>query len=114
MSQGRPPLPDEAFVVRGGTNTPELVAKGVGTHPSGLTGVSVESAAGTTLEKLSESLKRYGRVGVTTVGRVRALGGDVIPTSGHSPNHATLIGLTPEQLSGLLNPTVPNPAHATG
>ena len=49
-------------------------------------------------------------MGVTTVGEVRALGGDVIRTSGRSLNHATLTGLTPEQSSFLLTPTIPNPA----
>jgi hypothetical protein len=99
-------------VVRGGRNTPELIRKGFGTHPSGVTGVSVESAAGATVEELAAAIP-HGQIGVTTVGRVRAEGGDVIRTSGRSKNHATLTGLTPEQISGLLTPTVPNPTHGT-
>lgn len=49
---------------------------------------------------------------MTTVGEVRALGGDVIRTSGRSPHHATLTGLTPEQISCLLTPTIINPAKS--
>lgn len=108
------PIPDDALVVRGGRNTPDQVRTGIDRHqPSGVVGVSVQSAEGLTAEALAIGLP-HGRVGVTTVGRVRALGGDVIRTSGRSPNHATLTGLTPEQVSGLLNPTVPNPALGTG
>ena len=108
---GRGPLPDDAFVVRGGRNRPEDIARAAGTHPQGVTGVSVESAAGRTAAELAAPIP-HGQVGVTTVGRVRAAGGDVIPTSGRSPNHATLTGLTPERASELLTPTVPNPARS--
>ena len=51
-----------------------------------------------------------GQVGVTTVGKVRALGGEVVPApTQKNPNHATLGGLTPEQASSLFRPTVRNP-----
>ncbi len=113
MPNASDPLPDNALVVRGGRNTPEQVRKGMGTHPSGVTGVSVESAAGATVEQLAAAIP-HGQIGVTTVGQVRAAGGDVIRTSGRSKNHATLTGLTPEQISGLLTPTVPNPSSGTG
>jgi hypothetical protein len=63
-----------------------------------------------TVEQLAANIP-HGQVGVTTVGKVRAAGGDVIRTSGRSPNHATLTGLTPEQASELLTPTEPNPAR---
>jgi len=48
--------------------------------------------------------------GVTTVGAIRAAGGDVVlsPTRTNK-HHATLAGLTPEQASELFRPTVPNP-----
>jgi hypothetical protein len=107
------PLPDDALVIRGGTNTPKQVRDGIDRHrQSGVVGVSVQSAEGVRADELAIGLP-HGRVGVTTVGHVRALGGDVIRTSGRSPHHATLTGLTPEQISGLLNPTVPNPALGT-
>jgi hypothetical protein len=102
-------IPDDALVVRGGRNRPEDIQRGTATHPSGVTGVSVESAAGLSVEELAAAIP-HGQVGVTTAGAVRGAGGDVVRTSGRSPNHATLTGLTPEQASRLLTPTVPNPA----
>ena len=104
-------LPNDAVVVRGGQNRPEDIERGFGVHPSGAVGVSVESASGLSAAELAEGIP-HGQVGVTTVGRVRAAGGDVIRTRGRSRNHATLVGLTPEQASSLLTPTVPNPARA--
>lgn len=103
-------IPGEALVVRGGRNRPEDIARGTGTHPSGVTGISVESAAGLPVAELAKWIP-HRQVGVTTVGAVRELGGDVIRTSGRSLNHATLTGLTPEQISFLLTPAVPNPAR---
>lgn len=101
-------IPDDALVVRGGRNRPEDIRRSTGTHPSGVTGVSVECAVGLTVAELAAAIP-HGQVGVTTVGDVRKAGGDVIRTSGRSPNHATLTGLTPEQASKLLTPTISNP-----
>jgi hypothetical protein len=67
-------LPDEALVVRGGRNRPEDIARGTATHPSGVTGISVESATNVTLEALAAFIP-HRQVGVTTVGEVRKLGG---------------------------------------
>ncbi|MBI1927974.1 flavoredoxin [Candidatus Poribacteria bacterium] len=103
-------IPDDALVVRGGQNRPEDIRRGTGTHPSGVTGVSVESMAGVSVAELAKSIP-HGQVGVTTVGEVRKAGGDVIRTSGRTPYHATLTGLTPEQASKLLTPTMPNPTR---
>jgi RHS repeat-associated protein len=113
------PLPDDANVVRGGSgapggaNSPEGIAAGIDTHPSGVTGFSAESAPGKSVGQLaaeSPEVSKRGQVGCCTVGEVRAAGGDVVPTSGQSPNHATVTGLTPAQGSQLLTPTIPNPA----
>jgi hypothetical protein len=65
------------------------------------------------VEQLASAIP-HGQIGVTTVGKVRAAGGDVVRTSGRSPNHATLTGLTPEEASRLLTPTVANPARGGG
>jgi hypothetical protein len=46
---------------------------------------------------------------VTTVGNVRAAGGDVIKTSGASPSHATLTGLSADKTSKLLTPNKKKP-----
>lgn len=103
-------IPDEALVVRGGRNRPEDLDRGTATHPAGVTGVSVECAAGVAAADLARVIP-HTRVGVTTAGAVRAAGGDVVRTSGHCPHHATLTGLTPDQASRLLTPTIPNPAR---
>jgi hypothetical protein len=102
-------LLDEAIVLRGGRNRPEDIRRGIGTHPSGITGISVECEVGVPVQVLSVSIP-HGQIGVTTVGAVRAIGGDVIRTSGRSPYHATLTGLISEEISLLLTPTIPNPS----
>src|SRR2546423_13264131 len=101
-------IPDEALVVRGGRNLPADLLRGTGTHPSGVAGVSVECDVGLSAAELAANIP-HGQVGVTTVGAIRAAGGDVIRTSGRSPHHATLTGPTPDQASRLLPPPPPNP-----
>ena len=103
-------MPDEALVVRGGRNYPVDILRGTGTHPSGVTGVSVECAVGLSVAELAATIP-HGQIGVTTVGAVRQERGDVVRTTGRSPHHATLTGLTPEQASRLLTPTIPNPTR---
>ncbi len=103
-------IPDEAIVVRGGRNLPADLRRGTGTHPSGITGLSVECAAGVPLSELAAGMP-HNQIGVTTVGAVRAAGGDVLRSSGRSPHHATLVGLSPEKASPLLTPANPNPAR---
>jgi hypothetical protein len=39
-------IPDEAIAVRGGRNRPEDIQRATGTHPSGITGISVECGVG--------------------------------------------------------------------
>jgi hypothetical protein len=103
-------IPDEALVVRGGSNRPADIVRGTGTHPSGVTGVSVECAVGVSVAELAAAIP-HGQIGVTTVRAIRHIGGDVVRTTGRSNYHATVTGLTPEQISGLLTPTVPNPTR---
>jgi hypothetical protein len=102
-------IPDEAIIMRGGRNRSEDIQRGIGTHSSGITGISVECAIGVSIADLAAAIP-HGQVGITTVGDVRREGGNVIYTSGRSHNHATLTGLTPEQISQLLTPTILNPA----
>jgi hypothetical protein len=117
------PLPDNTLVVRGGENLPERFAQGSGvTVEQGgkLQGVSVYAAPGLSVKELTAPDPETGflglphnRVGVTTVGKIRALGGDVVPSPRkNSPTHATLSGLTAEQASSLFRPTVKNPNKA--
>ena len=98
-------------MIRGGRNRPEDIRRGTGTHPAGVTGVSVECAVGVAVTELAEAIP-HGLIGVTSVNEVRQAGGDVVRTSGRSPHHATLTGLFPEQASDLLTPVFANPAQA--
>ncbi|MCI0741504.1 MAG: hypothetical protein L0Y72_20920 [Gemmataceae bacterium] len=113
-------LPDDALVVRGGQNKPESFTKGSGVtaSPGGkLQGISVNSAPGLTLAELTAPNARtgypgipHGRVGVTTAGKIRAAGGEVVPSKNDkNPHHATLGGLTAEEASKLFRPTQKNP-----
>ena len=103
-------IPDNAFVVRGGRNQVNDIRRGTDTHPAGITGVSVRSAEGVPVPELAKTIP-HTRIGITTVAEVRKAGGDVVRTAGQSPYHATLTGLTPEQVSKLLTPTVSNPGR---
>jgi RHS repeat-associated protein len=105
-------LPDNALVCRGGTCTAERFLSGSGVNISSsrkLSGVSVNSAPGASLEDLTKTIPNK-QVGVTTVGDIRTSGGDVIssPTP-NNPAHCTMCGVTPEQAESLFTPTVPNP-----
>jgi hypothetical protein len=101
-------IPDEALVVRGGRNLPADLMRGLGLHPSGVTGVSVECPDELPIEELAAAVP-HGQIGVTTVGAVRSAGGDVVRTSGRSPQHATLIGLSADEASRLLAPAIAKP-----
>jgi RHS repeat-associated protein len=101
-------IPDEANVVRGGLNTPQQLQAGTGTHPSGVTGVSAECGT-CSVDELSKSLPN-NQIRVTSVGKIRKAGGEVVKTSGRSPNHVTVTGLTPTRFSELLDPPIPNPS----
>ena len=103
-------IPDDALVIRGGKNQASDIQRGTSTHPAGITGVSVESAEGVPIVELAQTIP-HRQIGITTVAQVRKVGGDVLRTAGQSPHHATLTGLTPEQVSKLLTPTVPNPGR---
>lgn len=113
-------LPNDTWVVRGGQNTPVNFAKGSGIavgEGGKLEKVSVNCAPDLSIEELTAPNSQTGypgiphsQVGVTTVGAVRAAGGDVVSSPTRTnPNHATLSGLTPDQASRLFRPTIRNP-----
>jgi hypothetical protein len=105
----RSDLPDEALVVRGGKDTfPERFLKGSSEHPCGIFGFSVQSASDRTLEELATWVKN-NKIGVSTVGEIRAFGGEVTPTPGSTPFHATVSNLDPVRASVLFSPSRPNP-----
>jgi hypothetical protein len=74
-------IPDEALVIRGGRNLPEDIRRGTGTHPSGITGISVECAVGIPLYELAKSIP-HGQIGRTKVAKIRQQGGDVTDLDG--------------------------------
>lgn len=100
-------------VVRGGTNTADRFSNGSGvtTNADGtLNGVSVNSAPGASVAELSQGIPN-GQVGTTTVGEIRAAGGDVTPSpTANNPNHCTMCGITAEKAEELFNPTIKNPS----
>jgi hypothetical protein len=49
-------IPDEAIVMRGGRNRSEDIQRGTGTHPSGITGISVECSIGVSIAKLAAAI----------------------------------------------------------
>jgi hypothetical protein len=107
-------LPDDAPVVRGVTNTAERFENGSGVTVDGsgnLNGVSVNSGAGKSVTELSEGIPN-GQVGVSTVGDVRAAGGEVTPSPTRTnPFHCTLSGISAEVASALFTPTIANPCR---
>lgn len=106
------PLSDEALVVRGGVNTPEQfrIGSGVTIDRLGrLNGVSTHSADGVAVEELARYVPN-NQIGVSTVGVVRAAGGDIVPKpSRNLPYHCEMSGITAETASRLFTPTSPNP-----
>jgi RHS repeat-associated protein len=108
----KPNLPDDANVVRGGTNLPEQFTNGSGVFKNAddmLDGISVNSKAGVGVESLSEGI-RNGKIGTTTVGDVRKAGGDVTPSPRkNNPNHATMTIKDGQTASDLMNVTT-NPS----
>ena len=105
-------LPDDALVVRGGLNEPDSFSKGTGvtTDADGLLSeVSVQCAPGKTEKELARPLLN-GQIGVTTLGQLRAAGGEVDPAPTPSnPNHCLLRGLDAAASSSLFTPTILNP-----
>jgi RHS repeat-associated protein len=105
-------LPDATLVCRGGACKAENFANGSGVTVAAdgkLSGVSTQSRSGASVKELAQPFKN-NQVGVTTAGDIRRAGGQVTP-DGHpgNPNHATVDGLTAQQLEGLFSPTRPNP-----
>jgi hypothetical protein len=84
-------LPDEALVVRCGQppfGHPSILPERCVPH-EGVFGFSVQSADGVTLNRLAAWCPNR-KVGVLTVGEIRALGYDVVITSGQG-YHATVV-----------------------
>ena len=107
-------LPNSAPVLRGGQNTAQNFANGSGVSVSNgglLNDVSVNSSGyGQSLAEIANGIP-HGKVGYTTVGQIKAAGGDVIPSPNlRNPWHATMSRVDADAASGLMQPLVPNPA----
>lgn len=106
------PLQDSDLICRGGICTSERFTNGNGVTldiNGRLKGVSVNSGNGKTVQQLSSSIPN-AQIGVTTVGDVRKLGGDVIPSpTKNNKDHCTLCGITPSEAENLMTPTFSNP-----
>jgi RHS repeat-associated protein len=113
-------LPDSAFVVRGGVATPEQIARGIGPHRDipGLVGFSAQSRPGATVQELAAAggvgggPLPHGKISVTTVGELRCIGCNVVPSPGGGANHVTVAPGTasPAQISNQFR-VHPNPAR---
>lgn len=104
-------LPDDALIVRGGTNTSDrLVAGAESIDDLGrVHRVSVNSAPGRSVVELAQGIKNK-QIGVTTVGRIRGAGGYVTrDPRPDNPFHCLIGGLTPDAACGLFTPTIRNP-----
>lgn len=105
-------LSNSAPVCRGGTCSADSIRNGSGVTQDGagrLQGVSVQSANGKNVQELTAGLP-HKQVGVTSVGQVRAAGGEVTPSPvPGNPNHATMSGVSPQRAQELLTPTIRNP-----
>ncbi len=74
-----------------------------------LDGVSVNSSVAASAAELALSIPNR-RIGVTTVGAIRAIGGEVLAAeTSQNPTHCVMSGLTAEQAQALFTPTVANP-----
>ena len=106
-------LDDAVLVCRGGSCLMRAFESGTGVTMDAdgkLQNVSVTAAPGRTLAELSLTLP-HARLGCTTVGDIRHVGGDVIadPRGPINPFHCLIHGITPSQAETLFTPTVPNP-----
>lgn len=103
-------LPNSAVVARGGNAANQTAAKleaAIGpSRTPGVNGFSAQYNGGTCLSELGQFIPNK-QMGITTVGEIRGLGGDVIVTPGFG-HHVTVTGISGEAASPLLQ-IVPNP-----
>jgi hypothetical protein len=77
-----------------------------------VTGTTAHSEPGKSVAELARSTATP-QVRVSSVERIRAAGGDVIPTrrGPMQPYHVTVTGLTLEQIDAMFDPPIPSPAE---
>ncbi len=112
---------EDVWVVRGGVADASNLMKGVDEHSGvpGLTGFSVQSERGKTVEELAAAARfRNNQISVTTVQRLAAIGVAVVPSPGRG-FHKTAVTPNPlPEVQAQLISTVftkrPNPARWEG
>jgi RHS repeat-associated protein len=108
-------LPDSALVARGGSlanHTPAKINAAIGpSRTPGVIGFSAQCNGGGCLSELGQFL-RNRELGVTTVGEIRQIGGQVVRTPGIG-YHVTVTGVSGEGVSPLLR-IFPNPNPLVG
>jgi hypothetical protein len=102
-------------VVKGGVGPPPQGVWSIQTFWEGgatITGTTAHSGPGKTVAELAASTATP-QVRVSSVERIRAAGGDVIPTRRGpiQPYHVTVTGLSLEQLDTVFDPPIPSPAQ---
>src|SRR5262249_6509072 len=102
------------YVVKGGTGPPPRGVWSIQTFEEAgvmVTGTTAHSEPAKTVAELAASTAT-GQVRVSSTERVRAAGGNVIPTRRNpmQPYHVTVTGLTLEQLDAVFDPPIPSPA----
>jgi hypothetical protein len=101
------------YVVKGGIGPPPRGVWSLQTFEEAgavVTGTTAHSEPGKTIAELSAS-SATGQVRVSSTERIRAAGGDVLPTRRCpvQPYHVTVTGLTLEQLDAVFDPPMPSP-----
>jgi RHS repeat-associated protein len=102
VATGRKPSED-AYVVRGGVTTPKQLQAGTAEHRGvpGLTGFSVQSAPGMTIEQLAAAGQfPNSQISVTTVSQLDAIGVRVVPSPGRGFHNTAVVPLPlPDKLA---------------
>jgi hypothetical protein len=110
-------LPDDALVVRGGVMEPRVMQVGAETHyeDCGEFAISVASLPDASIEDITRmALLANNQIRVSTVGRIRACGYEVVPSE-PPPAHADLKLPNPptdddwETLRSIFDDPIPNP-----
>jgi hypothetical protein len=113
-------LPDDALVLRGGHMQPDTLETNALTEydASGRYALSVFSAPGLDREQLARvAAQPRGQVRLSTVGRIRTAGYEIVRSENIAPAHADLILPNPptdadyEAVIAAFDPPVPNPAR---
>jgi hypothetical protein len=107
---------DTQYVVKGGIGPPPRGVWSIQTFEEAgvsVTGTTAHSEPGKTVAELARSTAT-GQVRVSSVERIRAAGGDVLPTRRNpvQPYHVTVTGLALEQLDAVFGPPTPSPVEA--